>query len=281
MKKLFTCIVLTLVTLTVIAQQPIVIDLWPNGAPTTNGMTGEEQKLENGRISNVTNPTLTVYPAKKGNGMAIISCPGGGYIRLAMQHEGHDMAPWFNGQGITYAVLKYRMPNGHHEVPLNDVQQAIKVMRKHAKEWGFDPNKLGIMGASAGGHLASSAATHFTSDEDRPNFQILFYPVIAMNTGSGQALLGKNASAEMIKKYSNELQVTPQTPQAFITCSTDDPSVPCDNSIKYFQALVANKVSACLHIYPTGGHGWGYNDSFIYKREWTDELEKWLREINK
>lgn len=263
------------------AQQPIVINLWPNGAPTNNGLTGEEQKLENGRIANVTNPTLTVYPAKNGNGMAIISCPGGAYIRLAMNHEGHDMAAWFNAQGVTYAVLKYRMPNGHHEVPLNDVQQAIKLMRQHSGEWGFAPNKLGIMGSSAGGHVASTAATHFTSDEDRPNFQILFYPVIKMDARFGQVLLGKNPSDEMIKKYSNELQVTSQTPKAFLLCSADDRTVSCDNSIQYFQALTTNKVAASLHIYPTGGHGWGYKDDFIYKREWTAELEKWLREINK
>src|SRR4051794_1766201 len=188
MKKIFTIIVSAFITITATAQQPVVMNLWPNGAPTDNGVTGEEQKLENGRVANITNPTLTVYPVKSGNGMAIISCPGGGYIRLAMQHEGHDMAAWFNGQGITYAVLKYRMPNGHQEVPFNDAQQAIKLMRQHAKEWGFDPNKLGIMGASAGGHLASTAATHFTSDETRPDFQILFYPVITMDGRSGQAL---------------------------------------------------------------------------------------------
>lgn len=281
MKKAFTSIILAIMTMTAFTQQPIVMNLWPNGAPADNGLTGEEQKLENGRIANVTNPTLTVYPAKNGNGMAIISCPGGGYIRLAMLHEGHDMAAWFNGQGITYAVLKYRMPNGHHEVPLNDAQQAIKLMRQHAKEWGFNPDKLGIMGSSAGGHLAATAATHFNSEEDRPNFQILFYPVIMMDARFGQALLGKNPSTEMMKKYSNELQVTPKTPQAFILHSYDDRTVPCENSIRYFQALKANNVPAALHIYPTGQHGWGYSESFTYKREWTGELEKWLREINK
>lgn len=263
-------------------QQKIIIRLWPNGAPTNSGLSGPEQQLENGRVGNITDPTLTVYPAKKGNGMAIITCPGGAYIRLAMNHEGYDMADWFNAQGITYAVLKYRMPNGHPEVPLDDVQQAIKLMRQHAAEWGVDPNKVGIMGNSAGGHLASSAATHFTSDKDRPNFQILFYPVIEMKSGSGQMLLGKKPSAELMKKFSNDQQVTAQTPPAFIACSADDRSVPpVDNAIKYFSALTANKVPAALHIYPVGGHGWGYNDSFIYKREWTEELEKWLRELNK
>lgn len=282
MKFFFVSILTSLITLAAFAQQqPVVINLWPNGAPTSNGLTGDEQNLEGGRVANVTNPTLTVYPAKNGNGMAIIACPGGAYIRLAMQHEGHDMAAWFNTQGITYAVLKYRMPNGHHEIPLADAQQAIKLIRQHANEWGVDPNKVGIMGSSAGGHVASTAATHFTSDEDRPNFQVLFYPVITMDDKFGVSLLGKNPSAEMIKKYSNELQVTTQTPPAFILCSADDHTVPCDNSIRYFQALTAGKIPASLHIYPTGMHGWGFKDSFIYKREWTEELEKWLREINK
>lgn len=281
MKKYLICIILMSASIIVFAQQPIVVDLWPNGAPTDNGLTGEETKLENGRIGNITKPTLTVYPAKNGNGMAIISCPGGAYIRLAMNHEGHDMANWFNNQGITYAVLKYRMPNGHPEVPLNDAQQAIKLMRQHAKEWGCNPHKVGIMGASAGGHVASMIATHFTSDEDRPDFQVLFYPVIMMNSRFGQVFLGKDTTVEMINKYSNQLQVTAKTPQAFIVQSADDRSVPVENSIRYFQALIANKVPATLHIYPIGGHGWGYNESFIYKREWTGELEKWLREINK
>lgn len=117
------------------AQKPVELELWPDGAPNSNGITTPEQKLENNRISNVSEPTLTVYPAAKPNGLAVVACPGGGYIRLAMNHEGHDMADWFNAQGITYAVLKYRMPNGHHDVPLSDTHQAIRLMREHANEW--------------------------------------------------------------------------------------------------------------------------------------------------
>ena len=134
------------------AQKPVELELWPDGAPNSNGITTPEQKLENNRISNVSEPTLTIYPAAKPNGLAVVACPGGGYIRLAMNHEGHDMADWFNAQGITYAVLKYRMPNGHHDVPLSDAHQAIRLMREHANEWHIQ--KVGIMGASAGGHLA-------------------------------------------------------------------------------------------------------------------------------
>ena len=280
MKKYITLFML-LVSSSLLAQKPIVIKLWPDGAPNTNGITTAEKPLENGRVTNVTEPTLTIYPAHKPNGMAIVACPGGGYVRLAMNHEGHDMASWFNGQGITLAVLKYRMPNTHHDVPLSDALQAIRIMKEHADEWKID--QVGIMGASAGGHLASTAATHFT-DDSRPDFQILFYPVVTMKNathqGSKNHLLGENASQDLVELYSNELQVTPNTPPAFIMHSSDDRSVPVSNSLDYYSALIKNGVSATMHLYPIGGHGWGYNDYFIYKRQWTGELEKWLREIN-
>ena len=266
------------------AQKPVELPLWPDGAPNTNGLTGNQEDLEGGRVANVVNPSITVYRPAKPNGMAVIMCPGGGYGRLAMDHEGHNMAAWFTTQGITYAVLKYRMPNGHNEVPLSDSQQALRIMRQHAQEWNV--KKLGIMGSSAGGHLASTTATHFTDAETRPDFQILFYPVITMDPaythmGSHDNLLGKNPSKELEQKYSNELQVTPQIPPAFILHSSDDTVVPVANSVNYYTALVKNKVPASLHTYPVGGHGWGYRDSFPYKRQWTGELEKWLREINK
>lgn len=280
MKKYITLFML-LVSSSLLAQKPIVIKLWPDGAPNTNGITTAEKPLENGRVTDVTEPTLTIYPAHKPNGMAIVACPGGGYVRLAMNHEGHDMANWFNGQGITLAVLKYRMPNTHHDVPLSDALQAIRIMKEHADEWKID--QVGIMGASAGGHLASTAATHFT-DDSRPDFQILFYPVVTMKNathqGSKNHLLGENASQDLVELYSNELQVTPNTPPAFIMHSSDDRSVPVSNSLDYYSALIKNGVSATMHLYPIGGHGWGYNDYFIYKRQWTGELEKWLREIN-
>ena len=277
MKKLALMSLLFVSTL-LSAQEPIKIKLWQNGAPNDNGMTGQ---VENGPLY-VAEPTIEVYPAKESNGLAIVMCPGGGYGHLAMAHEGHDMASWFNSQGITYAVLTYRMPNGNNEVPLSDAQQALRIMRQHAKEWNIQ--KLGIMGASAGGHLASTTATHFTDAETRPDFQILFYPVVTMDPtythmGSHDNLLGKNPSKELEQKYSNELQVTPETPQAFIMHSSG--AVPVANSVNYYMALVKNGVSASLHTYPIGGHGWGFRDNFIYKRQWTGELEKWLWEINK
>ena len=281
MKKLLS-ISLLFFSATLFAQKPIEIKVWPNGAPNSNGITTAEKQIDESRVSDVTVPTLTIYRAAKPNGMAIVACPGGGYVRLATAHEGHDMAAWFNAQGITYAVLKYRMPNTHHDVPLSDALQAIRIMKQHAEEWGY--NKVGIMGASAGGHLASKADPHFP-DDSRPDFPILFYPVVSMvnptHQGSKDNLLGKTPSQEMLNLYSNEKQVTPQTPPAFIMHSSDDKAVPVSNSIDYYTALVKNGVSASLHIYPIGGHGWGFRDNFIYKRQWTGELEKWLREINK
>ena len=265
------------------AQKPVEIPLWPNGAPNTNGLTGDQEDLNGGRVANVVNPTITVYRPAKPNGMTILMCPGGGYARLAMNHEGHDMASWFNTQGITYAVLKYRMPNGNREVPLSDAEQAIRIIRQHAKEWGINPNQVGVMGASAGGHLAASLSTLYSSDETRPDFQILLYPVISMvpgitHGGSRKNLLGDNPTKELEDAYSLDRRVSPRSPQAFIVLSADDGAVPPMNSIGYFLALNQQKVPVSMHIYPIGGHGWGFRDNFTYKRQWTEELEKWLRD---
>ncbi len=264
------------------AQKSIELPLWPDKAPNSNGLTGTEQNRNNDWISNVTAPTLTVFPASHPNGMAIIMCPGGGYAGLAMNHEGLNMASWFNTLGITYAIVKYRMPNGHNEVPLSDAEQAIRMVREHAAEWGVNPQCVGIMGASAGGHLAASLATLYSSEKTRPDFQILFYPVISMQPGithggSRTNLLGENPSKELEQKYSLEQQVTARTSQAFIMLSSDDETVSPLNSISYYLALHNHKVPVTLHAYPTGGHGWGFRDSFPYKRQWTEELEKWLR----
>ena len=274
MRKLFMIGAL-LVSSFLSAQHPIQVKL-------AEEKTVDEKPVIKGWINGdeYTEATLTIYPAKKPNGQAIVVCPGGGYAGIAVTHEGHDMAAWFNTQGITYAVLHYRMPYGKHEIPLSDAHQAIRYMRKHAEKWGI--KQLGIMGSSAGGHLASTAATHFT-EETRPDFQILFYPVVTMtdytHQGSKDNLLGKNPSEELVKLYSNELQVTEQTPPAFIMHSSNDDAVPVLNSINYYLALCKHGVWSSMHLYPIGGHGWGYNESFPYKAQWKNELEKWLREI--
>ena len=274
MRKLFMIGAL-LVSSFLSAQHPIQVKL-------AEEKTVDEKPVIKGWINGdeYTEATLTIYPAKKNNGQAIVACPGGGYAGIATTHEGHDMAAWFNTQGITYAVLHYRMPYGKHEIPLSDAHQAIRYMRKNAEKWGIE--QLGIMGSSAGGHLASTAATHFDA-ETRPDFQILFYPVVTMtdytHQGSKDNLLGKNPSEELVKLYSNELQVTEQTPPAFIMHSSNDDAVPVLNSINYYLALCKHGVWSSMHLYPIGGHGWGYNESFPYKAQWKNELEKWLREI--
>lgn len=264
------------------AADSLVFKLWPNGAPEANGLSGPEQTLAGGRVANVSEPTLTVYKSFYPNGLAIIACPGGGYVRLAMNHEGRDMAKWMTQMGVTYGVLKYRMPNGHPAVPLDDAMQAMRIMKTHAAEWGV--TSIGIMGASAGGHVASTLATHFTPDT-RPDFQILLYPVISFlgmkekPTGRPNPLLGTNPSEELIRRYSNELHVDSLTPPAFILMSSDDRTVSLGSVLDYYKALVANHVSATLHCYPDGGHGWGHKDSFRWKREWTGELRKWLSQM--
>ena len=229
-----------------------------------------------------TAPGITAYLPGNPNGTAIIMCPGGGYAHQAAAHEGHDMAQWMTGQGVTYIVLKYRLPQGDASRPVSDAAEAIRLVRSKAKDWKLDPHKIGIMGASAGGHLASTAATHWADSTSRPDFQILFYPVVTMNEkfthrGSRENLIGSAPSAEAVRLYSNELQVTSSTPQAFIMLSSDDRSVPPANSINYYMSLLENNVPASIHIYPTGGHGWGFRDNFTYKRQWTGELEQWLR----
>ena len=279
MKKIICAGLFAVSSLFAQAQSPILVKLWEGEGTVTS-----EKPIIKGWINGdeYSEATLTIYSASKPNGQAIIACPGGGYAGIATTHEGHDMATWFNTQGITYAVLHYRMPYGKHEIPLSDAHQAIRYMRKHASQWSI--NQIGIMGSSAGGHLASTAATHFTEDT-RPDFQILFYPVVTMSDythqGSKDNLLGKNPTDELVHLYSNEMQVNAQTPPAFIMHSSDDTVVPVANSINYYMNMVKQGVMATMHLYPIGGHGWGYNENFPYKSQWKNELEKWLREINK
>lgn len=279
--KHFLLVFFLMASIGVSAQQYIEMKLWSTGAPNSNGVITPEEYPRADRIASVSEPSLMIYPASNPNGLAVIACPGGAYTFLSMGQEGHLMAQWFNALGITYAVLKYRMPNnGHYEVPLTDAQRAICLMREHASEWNI--SKVGILGSSAGGHLASTAATHFMK-ENRPDFQILLYPVITMDAtcthkGTRKQLLGEQPSDEWVKYYSNELQVTPETPPAFILHCSDDKVVPVVNSVNYYLALKKNNVSAALHIYPKGGHGFGFYDTFHYKSQWTNELEKWLME---
>jgi acetyl esterase/lipase len=258
-----------------------MFNLWPDGAPTDNGLTGEEKDYGN-HVSNVTKPTLAVFLPEEPNGLAILVCPGGGYVDVWDKTEGYANSKWYTDQGIVYAVLKYRLPNGHPEVPLDDVHEAMRILKEHAGEFGF--SKLGIAGCSAGGHLAAMTSTHFTKPEERPDFTILFYPVVTLDpafthAGSSFYLLGREPSQELLDLYSNEKQVTADTPPAFIMANSDDTVVPCENSIEYYKALRANKVPAALHIYPVGGHGWADHKDFIYREAWMADLRIWLFEL--
>lgn len=282
MKRRFLTLVISLLTLISFAQvNKVEFHLWPNGAPNSNGENGPEQANPM-FVTNVVDPVMTVYLPEHPNGLAVLACPGGSYLQVWQGTEGHNRAQWYTDQGIVYAVLKYRLPNAHCDVPLSDVHQAMHILREHQQEYGF--RKLGIQGCSAGGHLASTAATHFTCAANRPDFQILFYPVISFNPEfthmlSRESLIGKDASAEQVQLYSNELQVNAQTPPAFITASTDDGLVPVQNSVAYYNALLANGVSATMLLYPVGGHGWFGNDKFPYSQNWLDALHVWLEGI--
>ena len=271
--KLLPTLLLLMVSAVSLAQKGTNMELWPKGAPNSNG--DDKDRAE-----------LTVYlpDAKKATGRAVVCCPGGGYSHLAMDHEGHQWATFFNNQGIALVVLKYRMPHGNPMIPISDAEEAIKTVRRHAVEWHIDRNNVGIMGFSAGGHLASTIATHSTGDA-APNFQILFYPVITMDLGfthkgSHDNFLGEGHSKKELRKleteYSNDLQVNRTTPRAFLALSDDDKAVPAANGFGYYQQLYKHDVPASIHIYPTGGHGWGYRESFTYHYQMVFELKGWL-----
>ena len=272
LKSLTTMLLLTL-SAAAFAQKGTKMELWSKGAPNDNG--DEKDKAE-----------LTVYlpDAKKATGRAIVCLPGGGYTHLAMDHEGHQWATFFNNQGIALIVLKYRMPHGNREIPISDAEEAIRTVRRNAVDWHIDRKDVGIMGFSAGGHLASTIATH-AKGEAAPNFQILFYPVITMDPafthkGSHDAFLGTDLSKKEQKKleyeYSNDLQVNRTTPRAFIALSDDDRAVPAANGFNYYSECYRHDVPASLHIYPTGGHGWGYRETFAFHYQMLFELKAWL-----
>jgi acetyl esterase/lipase len=243
----------------------------------------------------VSHPTLTVYlpPAGKANGTAVVICPGGGYLHLAWTHEGTDVARMLNEMGITAFLLKYRLPNDETMAdktigPLQDAQRAIQLVRQRAGDWGVNPARVGIMGFSAGGHLASTAGTHFNiSHIDnpgtislRPDFMILVYPVISFSDsighrGSRDNLIGMHPDPSVVREYSNELQVTAQTPPTFLVHAGDDKTVPVANSLHFYEALQHNGVPAELHVYPKGGHGFGMNNPTTPDR-WTERLRNWL-----
>lgn len=263
---------------------PRTIPLWPDGAPGAQGTADEDT------------PTLTLYPASGSDKVAtgVVVCPGGGYVHLAMDHEGEKVAQWLNRLGISAFVLKYRLgPKYHFPVELWDAQRAIRYVRAHAAEFGIEPNRIGIWGFSAGGHLASTAGTHFDNgsgnasdpiekQSSRPDFMILAYPVVTFfepyaHLGSLHALLGDKPDPNLVRLLSNETQVTARTPPTFLFHTTEDQTVPVENSINFYLALRRAGVPAEMHIYQKGKHGVGLAPDDPVLRTWPNRLADWLR----
>jgi acetyl esterase/lipase len=268
------------------SKTPPAEPLWPDGAPGATGKAPEDV------------PSVTVYlpPAGKETGAAVVVCPGGGYGHLAIDHEGHQVAAWLNGFGVAGIVLQYRIaPKYHHPAPIQDAQRAIRYVRAHAKEWKIDPAKVGILGFSAGGHLASTAGTHFDKGNPdatdpidrlscRPDFQVLVYPVISLvapygHMGSRNNLLGKSPDAKLVESLCNDKQVTADTPPAFLTHTKEDKGVPYENSKLFFEACKAAGVPAELHLYDKGAHGLGLGPKNLEFSQWPARCEEWLTTI--
>lgn len=265
------------------AQEKIL--LYPTGAPDSNGITESEQFLRADFLVKVSEPRMMHYPAPDSlaTGMAILLCPGGGYTGVSIVKEGDEIAKWFNQLGVSVFVLYYRMPNAHRHIPLKDAHTALKMIHHSASEWNIQTHKIGIMGFSAGGHLAATASNYLACTPYRPAFQILGYPVITMDStfthrGSRHNLLGKNAPDEWVRDFSMELQVSPSSPPAFLFHAEDDKSVPIQNSLKYSEALKKMGVPFELHAFKAGGHGFGMRPVNPETDQWPVLLHKWLKQ---
>ena len=276
------------------AQTLKVIPIWPEGVPGAKPDGGEERTVDD-RVYNVQIPTLTVFPADPARavGTAVIMCPGGGYVRLAITKEGNGFARILNDMGVAVFILKYRMAEYGHPAPLQDVLRSVRLVRSRAAEFGIDPGRIGVMGASAGGHLAASAATLFDAPEGRtgaaldavsgrPDFVSLIYPVITMkppfaHMGSRKALLGADPPDALVERMSVDIQVTAATPPVFMVHTGEDTSVPLENSILFFQALRKAGVPAELHLFEKGAHGFGTAAGLGPTSDWPARLEAWMR----
>jgi len=281
--------------------QVISMNLWPEGIPgfILNNSYQEKATIIDGvstRYEKVTSPAIFPYlpPKESATGTAVLICPGGGYGALAFNHEGHAIAKWLNDNGIAGIVLKYRLPSDlimkdKSVGPLQDAQEAIRTIRRNAKNWNIDPNKVGVIGFSAGGHLASTLSTHYAeivyevkdTISARPDFSLLIYPVITMDSsfthaGSRRNLIGQKPSDEDIRRFSNELQVNEKTPPAFMVHSADDKTVPVKNSMVYYEALVKYKIPSELHVFQKGGHGYGMAGGKETQSSWPELCIKWL-----
>lgn len=252
------------------AQRVFDMDLWQGKVKVKGSDPADTAKVR-----------VFLPEAKNATGRAVVICPGGGYEHLAMGHEGYDWGPFFNDMGIAAVVLKYRMPHGNPEVPVSDAEEAMRLVRRNAVKWKINPADVGIMGFSAGGHLASTIATHSTGDA-LPDFQILFYPVITMlqgyaHQGSRDNLLGTDVKKKTERYYCSDRHVTRTTPRACIILSDDDDIVQPSNGVNYYIELFRYDVPAALYVYPSGGHGYGLQSSFKYHVEMMLDLRAWLR----
>ncbi|HYJ38353.1 MAG TPA: alpha/beta hydrolase [Chitinophagaceae bacterium] len=275
------------------------IQLYQDSIPNSKNIENREytEKGADGklRVHNVIRPTLTVFeaPKEKSTGTSVLICPGGGYSIVAISHEGYDVARRFNEMGVTAFVLKYRIPadstmQDKSIGPLQDAQRAIQYIREHAKDWQLKKNSIGILGFSAGGHLASTLATHYQKaliqnkkkTSLRPDFVILVYPVISfsdtlMHQGSRDKLIGKNAPPESVRLYSNELQVDKNTPPTFLVHAKDDGGVKYQNSMQFYEALKRNGVQTDIYLFEKGGHGFGLNNP-ASEIKWMDLVQQWM-----
>ena len=267
-----------------------VVKVWNNQtAPHSNEESADEEVDKRGFVGHTSQTDLFIYKANKSKNSrrCIVVVPGGGYSRVCITKEGFKLAEWLSSEGITAIVVKYRLPNyGHKEVPLEDAQAALRYAREHATELDIDPTQVGIMGSSAGGHLAAYTST-FTPDEQKPNFAVLFYPVITGTTwqthmGTFNRLLGKERTPEMTERYSLENRVTATTPPTILLLSDDDRVVPPLNSIRYYEALKHYGVKSTMYIFPSGGHGWAGDDgNFKYEKEYKHLILDWLNTLKK
>ena len=288
MKRLLI-IALSLFAIETMAQdfgQDRTITIWDNSsAPHSNGVTATEVN-NNDVITNITQTQLYIYEADKtkATGQSIIVIPGGGYHCVCIEWEGYKMAKWLSSQGITCGILKYRLPNGNKDVPLEDAVEAMRTMRKMSKELNIDPKKVGVMGFSAGGHLAAYTS-NFAPLDERPDFAILFYPVITGDEGAGHrpsldALLGANATEYDRAMYSLDTRVTKNTPPTLLLLSDHDVVVPPAGSARYYAALKKHGIEASMRIYPGGFHGWSMHLDFPYLEDWQSAVMDWLKKRN-
>ncbi len=286
----------------VISAQNFTLPLWENNIPNSNNSNIEES-YTNQHYYVVTNPEIAVYMPSKWNNthQAVLVIPGGGYHAIAYTWEGTDVAKWLNANGIVAVVLKYRLPNDttsnivRYKSPLLDASRAIRIIKANAEKWNIDKNNIGVMGFSAGGHLASTLGTHFNQEEkrndkidslsSRPDFMVLMYPVVSMSEkfahkGSTKHLLGENPPMKLKEYYSNEKQVTPNTPTTFLVATSDDTVVPVQNSISFYEALIKNGVGAEMHIYQKGGHGFSLANKKGSLGSWKNRCLDWLNNLN-